>query len=95
MRGSGPCDGRTAPRCKTLSGSQPARITFLTIGERNVKLIVLDFSDGNCHIFTVTKKMCESEDNITDFLMEKGFNLDNIQYMYGAISIIGDMKVAH
>jgi len=27
--GSGPCDGRTAPRCKTLSGSQPARtITY-------------------------------------------------------------------
>ena len=58
-----------------------------------MKLIVLDFLLGNCHIFTVTKKMCESEDNITDFLMEKGFNLDNIQYMYGDISIINDMPV--
>lgn len=78
---------------KLQAGSNPARITFLTIGERNVKLIVLDFLIGNCHIFTVTKEMCESEDNITDFLMEKGFNLDNIQYMYGDISIISDMPV--
>jgi hypothetical protein len=58
-----------------------------------VKLIVLDFLIGICHIFTVTKELCESEDNIVDFLMEKDFNLDNIQYMYGDIPIIGDMKV--
>ncbi len=58
-----------------------------------MKLIVLDFLIGICHIFTVTKELCESEDNIVDFLMEKDFNLDNIQYMYGDIPIIGDMKV--
>jgi hypothetical protein len=56
-----------------------------------VKLIVLDFLIGICHIFTVTKEMCESEDNIVDFLMEKDFNLDNIQYMYGEINVQADV----
>jgi len=56
-----------------------------------VKLIVLDFIGGDCHIFTVTKEMCESEDNIVDFLMEKDFNLDNIQYMYGEINVQADV----
>ena len=52
-----------------------------------MKLIVLDFIAGNCHIFTVTEKLCESEDNVIEFLWEQGFNLDNIQYMYGEINV--------
>jgi hypothetical protein len=58
-----------------------------------MKLIVLDFIGGNCHIFTVTKEICQSEDNVIEFLWERGFDLNNIQYMYGDIPIIGDMKV--
>ena len=56
-----------------------------------MKLIVLDFIGGNCHIFTVTKELCESEYNIIDFLIEKDFNLDNIQYMYGEINVQADV----
>jgi hypothetical protein len=78
-------------RLADIAGAIPARITFLTIGERNVKLIVLDFIGGNCHIFTVTKELCESEYNIIDFLIEKDFNLDNIQYMYGEINVQADV----
>ena len=56
-----------------------------------MKLIVLDFIGGNCHIFTVTREICQSEDNIVDFLIEKDFNLDNIQYMYGEINVQADV----
>lgn len=60
-----------------------------------MKLIVLDFQTGNCYIFNTTAEICASEDNVTEFLWERGFDLDNIQYMYGDISIIGDMKVVY
>jgi len=58
-----------------------------------VKLAVLDFVGGNCYIFNVTAEICASEDNVMEFLWERGFNLDNIQYMYGDMEVIEDMKV--
>ena len=41
-----------------------------------MRLIVLDFAGGSCHIFTVVKEMCESEASIVDFLVGKIFNLE-------------------
>jgi len=53
-----------------------------------MKLVVLDFTSGNCHIFNVTSEVCEGEESIAEFLWEKGFNVDNVQYMYGNVEVI-------
>ena len=80
-------------RLADIAGAIPARIFFLTIGERNVKLAVLDFEKACLCIYVVTPEMCNNEDEIVDYIVELGHNIDMVQYMYGEFEIKSDIIV--
>ena len=58
-----------------------------------MKLAVMDFEKGSLHIYVVTPEMCESEDEIVDYIVRLGHTLEMCQYMYGEFDIKSDIII--
>jgi hypothetical protein len=66
---------------------------LFSFGEQNVKLAVMDFEKACLCIYVVTPEMCNNEDEIVDYIVELGHNIDMVQYMYGEFEIKSDIIV--
>lgn len=58
-----------------------------------MKLVVLDFESGDCHIYTITSEIADNEEAVIQFICDNNHSLENCHYMYGEVAVYHDKNL--